>query len=284
MNVNNLISFVEKNYKRFILAYLIIVAIMFSYIFFKYFTEGYILKLSVELKGGYSIQIYSPSNIYDKLENIIRNYTNDYSIVQSESYYVINIPGGVNITEIVREIENIGIPKENIAYFSYSSTVSQTIFQQFLQLIIVSIVLVALIIFISFRKNLVYLPIILTIFTDLLSIIFVLSLFNIPISTMSFLAMAMVLGFAIDNNVVLSTNILKEKEIQFVERVRRSFRVGFLMEITLLTLMLGILIFVKYLTLIEFAIALIVAILVDLYMYLFVNVPIFKYITERMKS
>jgi preprotein translocase subunit SecF len=94
----------------------------------------------------------------------------------------------------------------------------------------------------------------------------------------------MILGFAIDNNVVLSTNMIKEKDKPFIERVKMSFRVGMLMEIIALYTLLLLYFIVPDPSVNEFAFVLSTATILDLIYYLIGNIPLYKYFEAKKEQ
>ncbi|WP_231434188.1 hypothetical protein [Candidatus Nanopusillus massiliensis] len=164
-------------------------------------------------------------------------------------YYIIHrniiyIESGNQINEtllinLLNQDYNISLLPTDISIQHYSSLVGSLIVHQFLFFVFLAIVLTAFVIFIAFRASRITLNIISTILFDIIGLLAILSITKYPIEANGFIGMLLILGFAIDNNVVLSTNIVKEKDKPFIERVRMSFRVGMLMEIiALYTLLL----------------------------------------------
>ncbi len=119
---------------------------------------------------------------------------------------------------------------------------------------------------------------------DVVGLLSILSITKYPIEANGFIGMLMILGFAIDNNVVLSTNIVKEKDKPFIERVRMSFRVGMLMEIIALYTLLLLYFIVPEPSVDEFAFVLSIAIILDLLYYLIGNIPLYKYFEAKKEQ
>jgi Preprotein translocase subunit SecF len=202
---------------------------------------------------------------------------------------IIYIESGKQINEtllinLLNQDYNIKLLPTDISIQQYSSLVGNLIFNQFLFFVILAMILAAFIIFIAFRASKITLNIISTILFDVVGLLSILSITKYPIGANGFIGMLMILGFAIDNNVVLSTNIVKEKDKPFIERVRMSFRVGMLMEVIALYTLLLLYFIVPEPSVDEFAFVLSIAIILDLLYYLIGNIPLYKYFEAKKEQ
>jgi len=145
---------------------------------------------------------------------------------------------------------------------------------------IIAIAFVALLMVLEYcidktREKISSLVILLTITFDLLAVSFILALTNYEISTIAFVALLMVLGYGIDNNIVLATNILKETG-EFKDKVKSALKIGYMMELTTLIVLLIIYFIIESNVIKEFSFILSIALLFDMYFYLFGNIPLYK--------
>ena len=284
-----ILSFIENNYKKFLMISMVIFVIFVGAILFNYFKYGYIINKSITISGGYVTLI---NNNYHITNPEIQNTLNQMNITDYVLYNtpnIIYIESGKQINEtllinLLNQDYNISLLSTDISIQHYSSLVGNLIFNQFLFFVILAIVLTAFVIFIAFRASKITLNIISTILFDVIGLLAILSITKYPIGANGFIGMLMILGFAIDNNVVLSTNIVKEKEKPFIERVRMSFRVGMLMEIIALYTLLLLYFIVPEPSVDEFAFVLSVAIILDLLYYLIGNIPLYKYFEAKKEQ
>jgi len=284
-----ILSFIENNYKKFLMISMVIFVIFVGTILFNYFKYGYIINKSITISGGYVTLI---NNNYHITNPEIQNTLNQMNITNYVLYStpnIIYIESGKQINEtllinLLNQDYNISLLSTDISIQHYSSLVGNLIFNQFLFFVILAMVLTAFVIFIAFRASKITLNIISTILFDVIGLLAILSITKYPIGANGFIGMLMILGFAIDNNVVLSTNIVKEKEKPFIERVRMSFRVGMLMEIIALYTLLLLYFIVPEPSVDEFAFVLSVAIILDLLYYLIGNIPLYKYFEAKKEQ
>ncbi|NAZ26139.1 MAG: hypothetical protein GU343_01190 [Nanoarchaeota archaeon] len=284
-----ILSFIEKNYKKFLMISILILVIFVGIILFNYFKYGYIINKSITISGGYVTLI---NNNYHITNSEIQNVLNQMNITDYVLYSTPNIVyiesgkeiNGTLLINLLNQDYNIKLLPTDISIQQYSSLVGNLIFNQFLFFVILAMVLTAFVIFIAFRASKITLNIISTILFDIIGLLAILSITKYPIGANGFIGMLMILGFAIDNNVVLSTNIVKEKDKPFIERVRMSFRVGMLMEIIALYTLLLLYFIVPEPSVDEFAFVLSIAIILDLLYYLIGNIPLYKYFEAKKEQ
>ena len=283
------LSFIENNYKKFLLISILLFAIFTGIILFNYFKYGYIINKSITISGGYVTLI---NNNYNLTNTEIQNILNQMNITDYVLYSTSNIIyiasrdqiNGTLLISLLNQYYNISIQPSDISIQQYSSIVGDLIFNQFLFFVILTMILASFVIFIAFRVSNTTLNIISTILFDVIGLLAILSITKYPIGANGFIAMLMILGFAIDNNVVLSTNMIKEKDKPFIERVKMSFRVGILMEIIALYTLLLLYFIVPDPSVNEFAFVLSTATILDLIYYLIGNIPLYKYFEAKKEK
>jgi len=284
-----ILSFIENNYKKFLLLSVSLFAIFIGIILFNYFKYGYIINKSITISGGYVTLI---NNNYNLTKAEIQNILNQMNITDYILYSTPNIIyiesrdqiNGTLLISLLNQYYNISIQPSDVSIQQYSSLVGELIFNQFLFFVILTMILAAFVIFIAFRVSNTTLNIISTILFDVIGLLAILSITKYPIGANGFIAMLMILGFAIDNNVVLSTNMIKEKDKPFIERVKMSFRVGMLMEIIALYTLLLLYFIVPDPSVKEFAFVLSTATILDLTYYLIGNIPLYKYFEAKKEQ
>ena len=283
------LSFIENNYKKFLLISILLFAIFTGIILFNYFKYGYIINKSITISGGYVTLI---NNNYNLTNTEIQNILNRMNITDYVLYSTSNIIyiasrdqiNGTLLISLLNQYYNISIQPSDISIQQYSSLIGDLIFNQFLFFVILAMIFAAFVIFIAFRVSNTTLNIISTILFDIIGLLAILSITKYPIGANGFIAMLMILGFAIDNNVVLSTNMIKEKDKPFIERVKMSFRVGMLMEIIALYTLLLLYFIVPDPSVNEFAFVLSTATILDLIYYLIGNIPLYKYFEAKKEQ
>ncbi len=247
---------------------------------------GYIFEKDVSIKGGYIIVIpkevnLNPTDIYKQLSTIypdIRVY---------ETKGLVYIEGSSldaqRVVDIINKKFNLNLEIKDIEIQQYDSYFGSIIFKEFIKLVIIALILVSIAVLIRMKNKVSALAIVLTILFDLSATAFLVSMLGYPISIIAFIAFLMILGYAIDNNIVLATNILKE-EGTFEDKVKLSLKVGYLMEATTLIVLIVTYLIVNAKVIHELAFILIIALLADAYFYLFGNIPLYYELLFKSKQ
>lgn len=278
---DRLIEISEKYYKHLVVSLLVIIFLGIGYILYKVFFVGKLFEESVSIKGGYIITIPKYNLTKQDYVSLLSSLNYEYSIQETTDFFIIQT-SNKNVSTFLNELEKrYGINTKSISIQEFNSSIGKYIFNQFYTLVTIAIFLVSTSIAIIYRKKEIFLTIFLSIVFDLLMVAIVLSLLQYPVSYMSLLGMLLIVGFAIDNNVVLATNMIKEREKSFAERAKMSLRVGILMELFVIYLALAALIFVDVTEIKEFALTLLIGNMADMIYYIFFNLSLFKYFESK---
>ena len=184
-----ILSFIENNYKKFLMISMVIFVIFVGTILFNYFKYGYIINKSITISGGYVTLI---NNNYHITNPEIQNTLNQMNITDYVLYStpnIIYIESGKQINEtllinLLNQDYNIKLLPTDISIQQYSSLVGNLIFNQFLFFVILAMILTAFIIFIAFRASKITLNIISTILFDVVGLLSIANpkIINIPIN------------------------------------------------------------------------------------------------------
>ena len=274
----DLIGIMEKYAKYFVTFNIILMLIFSSFLIYKKVNYGYIFEKDVSLEGGILIGI--PKNINIRISDLkALEFDNSiYNLYETENAIYLEAKEDFNVTNFIsflNEKYNLGISENDLIIQTFDPFFSKTIFDDFVKFLSIALILIATVIFIIMREKISSLVILLTITFDLLAVSFILALTNYEISTIAFVALLMVLGYGIDNNIVLATNILKETG-EFKDKVKSALKIGYMMELTTLIVLLIIYFIIESNVIKEFSFILSIALLFDMYFYLFGNIPLYK--------
>ncbi len=282
--LDKILDLIEKKYKIFVIIIFSLILLFSSYLVTKYFSSGEILKKSLSLSGGYLISFNNPGIELNDIKYALKYINSSGNVYSSGNIIYIESEHKIDTNQLVSalyELYKVNISESSISTYEYSSSVGNIIFNQFVQFLIIAIILSSIAISIRYRKKEVSIILISTLLFDYLAVISILSMLDYPISSIGFIALFLIIGFAIDNNVVLATNMIKETDLTFKERARKSFRIGLLMEAIIAIIAIFLYILVPSLQVKEFSLILIIATLIDTYYYIFGNIPLYKLLLFR---
>lgn len=216
--------------------------------------DGTAIYRDISLKGGLSLTLSADefdSYTSQQLEKELSNQFLEESFSIKE-FQIQGQRGGVIIDTSLEEeeliqylnsLENTDLTMPNDYTSSFiAPSLSQAFFTQAINVLLISFVLIAGIVFIVFRKLVPSIAIIISIIFDLVVTIGVLNLLGIEVSIAGIGALLMLIGYSIDTDILLTNRVLKEEKSRrfsfaqhFQEKFQDSFKTGMLMAGTTLS-------------------------------------------------
>ncbi len=244
------ISWPVKNlsHKKLIGIPIILAAFFGSMLALNWYTDGNPVPLGMDFQGG---SLISVDNIErpesDQLNNLkssfleelppgteveIRTSEDGIQIETTEVY--LDNQEIADFNEWMRgELTNLGIsgnPTINVE--SMGSTITDIYVTQSRNAAIAAMIAMAIILFISLRRYTVVGGILLVIGMDFLGILGAMALFNIQLTRASMAGILLIFGYAVNTNILLSTNIIKRKGGTDRERAGNAMSTGMKMSTT----------------------------------------------------
>ena len=284
------INLYDKNYKILAIVMTLILILSIAFLGFKYLATGEFVGKGVSLKGGTSVTIPVPggfsfaefeSSIKDKFGSFnvnVRSIANKGVITE-----VIVEASDVSSTEILSSIENNGIP---IVEGSYSVEVTDPVlgsqfFKQTVAALLMAFVMMAVVVFITFR---VWVPssfVILAAAADLIETLAVVSLLDVRLSTAGIAGFLMLIGYSVDTDILLTARVLRGANGSVLSRIIDAMRTGLTMSITSLVAIVAALIFTQSEVIRQIMLILFIGILFDIFNTWFQNAGILRWYLER---
>jgi len=282
-----------KNQKKFFLLPVLILIVSLTILTTSYITTGDIIKKDVSLKGGVSATIYTETP-YPNLEQQLTQDLNQDFIVRTLKEFGTGKQIGFEIkTEEIeqetleKELEkilNTEVTQENFSFKLTSSFLGESFYRQMLIAIMVSFTLMAIVIFITFRKAIPSLAVILSAFFDMVVTLAIVNLLNINISIAGIAAVILLMGYSIDTDVVMTVKVLKRKEGPINERFVDSMRTGLTMTSTTLFALTMAYFFSTSLVFQQMFLIIIIGLLVDIISTYAMNSNILMWYLKKQKN
>ena len=229
----------EKNYKKLMLVSFGILVLSIAVLAFNYLSTGSIIERDISLKGGISITIEElgldeseiSSYLDAKFENVNVRTLTDLST--RENIGLIIESSSLNEDEIKSALkEKIDFTEKQYSSESYSSSFSESFFRQLLLVLLFAFVLMAIVVFLTFRTFIPSIAVILAALTDIIGTVAVISLFNMQMSASGITALLLVIGYSIDTDVLLTTKLIKRTMGTMYERFAQALKTGLTMTLT----------------------------------------------------
>jgi len=232
-----------NHYKKIII--IPILLLVFSLVVFVIQAQkGSILTKDISLQGGTSVTITSEQGVnIDELQESLENSFPNSDILVRE---LADVTTGKKIGIL---IEATNIKNEELQPFlekhfetkftsdSYSveeigASLSASFFKELRLAMIFSFLFMSIVVFITFRKIVPSLTVILTALTDILVTLAIVSIMHLRISTAGIAAFLLLIGYSIDTDILLTTKVLKRTESSLFARIYSSMKTGLTMTIT----------------------------------------------------
>jgi preprotein translocase subunit SecF len=236
----NIETTITTKYKKLLIIPLLLLLVSLAILGIQFANKGYIIEKDVTLAGGVSatliLEDYNKENIQIILEENFPN--SDISIRE-----LSNLGTGAN-TGIIIDISEITtkeltpILEENLEYSEISiqeigPSLGASFFKEMLGAILFAFILMAITIFIIFRKLIPSLAVIFSAVLDLTVTLAIISMLGFKMSSAGIAAFLMVIGYSVDTDVLLTTRLLKRKELgPLYERLKGAFKTGMTMTLT----------------------------------------------------
>lgn len=272
------ISWPVKNldYKQLIVIPLILAAVMGSVIVFHWHSNGTPVPLSLEFAGGSYIRIQNIENPSDnELKNFRLAFDENFGSKASihETDQGLEIETSAELTKIgedpidrIKELlSGAGIGgNPQISTSMMGSIVAQLYTEQARNAAIAALIAMAIILFISLRHFTAVGGILLVVALDFLGILGAMAILGIPLSLSSMAGILLIFGYAVNTNILLSTNILRRKGKTPQDRAARAMSTGIKMSSTSAIAMVVLNVFTSAPKLEQISAVLVIGILVDM--------------------
>lgn len=269
MNIETIIT---TKYKKLLIIPLLLLIISLAILGIQFLNKGYIIEKDVTLAGGVSatliLEEYNKENIQLLLEENFPN--SDISIRELSNLGTGESTGVIiDISEITTK-ELTPILEENLDYSEISiqeigPSLGASFFKEMVGAIIFAFVLMAITIFIIFRKLIPSLAVIFSAILDLVVTLAIISLLGFKMSSAGIAAFLMVIGYSVDTDVLLTTRLLRRKELgPLYERLKGAFKTGMTMTLTTISALIVGLIITNSIIIKQMFAIILIALIVDL--------------------
>ncbi len=246
--------------------------------------------LSTDFRESGLIRVQGLENIPDAdaveiaIENLL-GYNVDVDIVENGLDIGTNNKLGGNETLLVKSmfLSKFGIPENSVTVESRGATITSIYSAQAVKAMIGAFVAMGIIIFIAFRRRITVGAILLAVGLDLLGVFGCMALFRVELSLASVAGLLMLIGYAVDTNILLTTRVLKRVGGEPREQVVDAMHTGLMMSGSTLTPLFALNLLTTAPQLYELTAVLIFGIIIDIFNTWFLNAAIIMRHAERQR-
>src|SRR3989344_1149262 len=234
----------EKNYKKALIIPFLLLVFGLIIIGNHFYKTGDLFERDVSLKGGISATVYKENIDVDKLQADLEDKLKTDVFVRNLRDFTENKDMGaiVEISEtgisdkLKLEIENsIGekLTKEEFSVEEVGSSLGEGFYKDLIKAIVMAFILIAIVVFITFRTFVPSAAVILSAFLDIVTPMAVIDLLGVKINTAGIAAFLLIIGYSVDTDILMTVKVLKRKDGGNVhERIIDSAKTGLTMTAT----------------------------------------------------
>lgn len=230
-------SIYEDHYKKLLIIPFLMLLLAFVQIGYQYNNTGDFVNRGVELKGGITLTI--PEKSYDiyELEQILNTELGgDVSVRRiSQTKGILIEASDVDedallgkVEEVIGELD----PEKDYSLEEMGSSLGASFFREIIKAVIIAFVLMAAVVFITFRVPAPSLAVILAALSDIVITLAIFNLTGLKLGKGGIAAFLMLIGYSVDTDILLSTKVLKSKFGTVMDRVYSAMKTGLTMNIT----------------------------------------------------
>ena len=215
------------NYKLLIVVPLIVLAISLAYLLLQVTTTG--LSLDVDLKGGTLITAETMSSVNENnIEDALISYEADVRIASgiTGNSVFIEFDSSIDPQEVISTLQNNGYNFDDYSIQTVGPSLGAASFQQAIIVLIFAFAFMAGTILFIFKIPLVSFYIALCPAFDIIETLAISQLIGIKLSLASFAALLMIIGYSVDDDVMIATRILRSTD-DLKGRLKDSFKTSF---------------------------------------------------------
>ncbi|MEM4282405.1 MAG: hypothetical protein QW559_03295 [Candidatus Woesearchaeota archaeon] len=257
----------EDHYKKLLLIPIFLLVLSIAQIAYQSAKTGDFVNKGISLKGGLVVTIPAEKISKEKLESLLKkelDKSSEVSLRLLGKEQIILEAAGVQTQQMVGILEKLGLKREEYSMELTGSLLGQSFFKIALRAVLGAFLLMAIVVFLFFRS---FVPSVIAIYCVICDIIVTLAVFNltgIKLTTAGVAAFLMLIGYSIDTDMLLSTNVLRRKEGSVMERIYSAIRTGLTMTTTTLAAILVGLIFITADTVRQIMLITLIGLLVDM--------------------
>ncbi len=232
-------EFYHKNHRKLLLIPLAMVVIALVLIFVQYQRTGDIALKDVSLSGGITATVYSDKVVdVEDLEAYLNKNVGESS-VRVLSEFGSSKPLGLIVETadlddklLESELEKylgFELTQNNLSMEIVGSGLGQSFYRQMLIAILFSFILMAVVVFVTYRTAIPSLAVVFAAFMDIIVTLAIVNLIGIKLSAAGISAFLLLIGYSIDTDILQTTRVLKRKEGTPFDRMKSSVKTGLTM-------------------------------------------------------
>ncbi|MBI4150898.1 hypothetical protein HY492_02120 [Candidatus Woesearchaeota archaeon] len=240
--LNSIKQFYETKYKTLLVLSLLLIPAALGVLAYEKATTGDYFQKGVSLKGGDTYTIPALGVDVEALQTALsqRHPEGDITVRGVTEFgkltALILEVSDVEETALLASLDTEGITvlPGNYSKESLGASLGETFAKQTIVALLVAFLMMAIVVFLTFRKLAPCGYVILAVISTLIETLAVVSLLDVRLSTAGIAAFLMLIGYSVDTDILLTNRALRQKEGVLLDRIYRAMRTGITMTLTAL--------------------------------------------------
>ncbi|MFH0832278.1 MAG: protein translocase subunit SecF [Candidatus Aenigmatarchaeota archaeon] len=278
-----MLQFFDKYYKVWIFIPISLLVVSILILGSNIITKGSFMERDIELTGGKMITAEVENADIAKIQAAL-----PYAVIHltGTKNLLVEIPFEKDEKIVLNELSKLVTVRGEPTIRTVGPALGGIFWQQAQSAIVFAFLAMATLVFILFRKVVPSLIVILAAITDIVVTIAVIDMIGVKLSMPVLAALLMLIGYSVDTDIVLTSNLLKirggaKERSEIRERIRSAMKTGLMMSITALAALVSLYLLTGSYVLEQIATVLIIGIVADLPATWFANAGILRWWLEK---
>lgn len=229
----------DKYYKVILFIPVVLLVICLIYLFSFYSQNNDIIYKDPSLSGGTTITITEEidilaleSHLQQSIPDVHIRTISDISSGKQIAALIESSSTPETLTPLVEDFLGFPLNEENSSIEFSGSSLSNNFYKQLAIAVLISFILMSLVIFFLFKTFVPSIAVIFSAFADIVMAVTVANIFEIRLSAAGIAAFLMLIGYSVDNNILLTMRVMKNRGQSINSRIYSSFKTGIFMTCT----------------------------------------------------
>ena len=231
-------SWYDRIYKWVLIIPLILILLSVGYLYNFNAQNGDIIRKDVSLTGGTIIEFNDPDLDINALQDTLKEEFSDIIVgsksdIRTGKQTGVIIKSSASSEDLKRAIENfLGHELIDASIKQSNPTLSSGFYKQLRSAILIAFGLMALVVFLIFRKFVPGAAVVLSAFADIIMTIAAINLLGINLSLAGITAFLLLIGYSVDTDILLTSRLLRRHDGSTNKRLFEAFKTGTTMTLT----------------------------------------------------
>ena len=273
-------NMLDRHYKKLALIPVVLLAISVVVLAGNILAHGSILERDTELVGGKMISMSVGSPDIQEVKSILP----EASVRLTKgvgSVLIVEIPVEMDEFNAFNRIKGAADARGEPTYRTVGPVIGDLFFRQTQIALVAAFIMMSIIVFIVFRSLVPSSIVVFAAATDIVVTVAVMGFLEMKLSLATIAALMTLIGYSVDTDILLTTNMLKSKDKEIRDRIKTAMKTGMTLTATTLVALTALYFTTGSFIIEQIAMVLIIGLVIDIFATWLTNAGILRYWMER---